>query len=151
MVYVWRGCRHRRHESQLSIGLVQFWTGLIFTCACILVPCTLKASDRQWLKLLKVKWACVSIIQPPSNEAGNPGSLIPLRLLFMGKVSKLFWSSAKFLAKTLSNRPHLVGARVCKGSKQGQEYIKIYTDMEGKHFDALSGTNLSNNDKVEQN
>ena len=39
------------------------------------------------IELLKVKCACVSIIQPPSNEARDPVPLIPLELDLMGKLS----------------------------------------------------------------
>ena len=89
----WRRWRQRRHESQLSSGLFQFWTACIFTCSCILVTCTLKASDligKNWTSKSEVCMWYNSIIQPPTNKARNPAPLIPLKLHLMGKLSNHF-------------------------------------------------------------
>ena len=89
----WRRWRQRRHESQLSSGLFQFWTACIFTCSCILVTCTLKASDligKNWTSKSEVCMWYNSIIQPANNKARNPAPLIPLKLHLMGKLSNHF-------------------------------------------------------------
>ena len=68
----WKRWRQRRHESQLSTGLFQFLTACIFTCSCILVTCTLKASD-----LIGKDWTSKSEVCMYSyytTEQWGPGS-----------------------------------------------------------------------------